>query len=695
MAFPRDEARRLRTVVLRNAQSILRARRRAEDDLRQQSEWLRGTLASIGDAVISIDVDGRVNFMNDVAQSLTLWTHALALGHPLLDVFRILNEQTRQETRNPALQALRDGTLVGLATHILIAKNGTERPIDDSAAPIRSADGRILGAVLIFRDVARRHRAERALRDSEERLRLATSAAHLGIWVWHFAEDRLIWDEQGTHEIFKLPPAAMPGQLERLRTDFLHADDRPALDAALAAVFDTQADLHFVGRFHRADGALRWIELTGRLQPTTTGDQDTIVGTVADVTERKKAEVDREALLESERAARADAERASLVKEEFLAMLSHELRTPLNAIVGWTQVLRREPPTSQTLAQGLSVIDRNARMQTQLIADLLDMSLIMSGKMRIDPERVELRVVIEAALESVRASAEAKGITIQSVLSPIAATVNGDPMRLQQVVWNLLTNAIKFTPEGGHVRVLLGQVDSDVEISVRDTGKGIQPEFLPHVFERFRQAETSTAREHRGLGLGLAIVKQLVDVHGGRVDVTSDGEGTGSTFTVHLPVASPEMTNDGLSRHSSALQFMSAQYEAPDLGGVTVLAVDDDPDARDLIGRLLRDCGARVLLAGSTNEALSTMERERLDVIVSDIAMPVRDGYSFMSAVRRMGIRTPAVALSAFARTEDRRRSLHAGFQTHVSKPVEPAELVAIVAALAHKAVGSTQARSS
>jgi PAS domain S-box-containing protein len=419
------------------------------------------------------------------------------------------------------------------------------------------------------------------------------------------------------------------------------------------------------------------------------GKVEAIAGTTRDVTERKEAEAEREALLASERAARAEAERASLVKDEFLAMLSHELRTPLNAIVGWTQVLRREPPSPQTLAQGLAVIDRNARTQAQLIADLLDMSLVMSGRMRIDPQPVELRVVIEGAIESVRATAETQGVVLESALSPIAATITGDPTRLQQVVWNLLTNAIKFTPAGGRVRVTLAQLDSEVVIAVRDTGKGISPEFLPHVFERFRQAQSSAAREHRGLGLGLAIVKQLIDLHGGRVEATSDGEGQGSTFTVRLPAGRPHSSADSPAPHLRTLPAVPVPYDAPNLEGVTVLAVDDDPDARDLVGRLLGECGARVVVAGSAQEALAAIGHEQLDVIVSDIAMPVQDGYTFMSAVRRLGIKTPAVALSAFARTEDRRRSLYAGFQTHLAKPVEPAELVGIVAALTHKPSGS------
>jgi PAS domain S-box-containing protein len=829
--------------------------RKHADDFSQQSEWLRVTLNSIGDALISIDAEGRVSALNDAAQSLTRWSQTQALRHPLPNVFRILDEHTRQEAGNPALQALRTGTPVERATHILVAKDGTEHPIDDSAAPIRSAGGHIVvGSVLIFRDVTTRYRAERALHDGEERLRLATSAAQLGQAEAN-AKFRAIFD-QGAHfaslltvegvvvdvnrlsveacgfersDVIGRPfwecgwwnrsPVVMDlvksacagaarGDLFRAETPYFLADgtgrhmlltitpvtddegrtlflspigtdttehraSQDALEASVTerlgaeqalrhsqaeserqrrvyeAILTNTPDLAYVfdldHRFIYANEVLltmwgrTWAEAIGKTclelgyeawhaarhdreidqvvatrQPVrgevpftgtfgrrvyeyifvpvlgAGGEVEAVAGTTRDVTERKKAEADREALLASERTAREDAERASLVKEEFLAMLSHELRTPLNAIVGWTQVLRREVPTPQTLSQGLAVIDRNARMQAQLIADLLDMSLIMSGKMRIDPERVELRVVVESALESVRASAEAKAITIESVLSPIAAVVNGDPMRLQQVVWNLLSNAIKFTPVGGHVRITLSQVDSHVEITVRDTGKGIGPEFLPHVFERFRQAETSTAREHRGLGLGLAIVKQLIDVHGGRVQVDSDGEGTGSTFTVHLPIARSQGTHDGLGDHSPAVHDLHVHYDPPNLGGVTVLAVDDDPDARDLIGRLLRECGARVVLAGSTSEALTAMEHERLDVIVSDIAMPVRDGYAFMTAVRRMGIRTPAVALSAFARTEDRRRSLQAGFQTHVSKPVEPAELVAIVAALAHKAVAAT-----
>lgn len=456
------------------------------------------------------------------------------------------------------------------------------------------------------------------------------------------------------------------------------------IDQVVATRQPIRGEVPFTGTFGRRVYDYIFVPVIG-----AGGTVEAIAGTTRDVTERKEAEAEREALLARERAARNEAERASLVKDEFLAMLSHELRTPLNAIVGWTQVLRREPPSPQTLAQGLAIIDRNARTQAQLIADLLDMTLVMSGRMRIDPQSVELRVVIESAIESVRASAETQGVTLETALSPISATITGDPMRLQQIVWNLLTNAIKFTPAGGRVRITLAQLDSEVAIAVRDTGKGISPEFLPHVFERFRQAQSSAAREHRGLGLGLAIVKQLVDIHGGRVEAASDGEGQGATFTVRLPAGRAQASADVPGPHLQTLPVVSVPYEPPNLEGITVLAVDDDQDARDLVGRLLGECGARVFLASSTQEALETMKHEQLDVIVSDIAMPVQDGYVFMSAVRRMGITTPAVALSAFARTEDRRRSLYAGFQTHLAKPVEPAELVGIVAALTHKPHGS------
>ena len=664
--------------------------RRAAQEALQESEQRFRLMANATPVLLWVsDPDGRcmwfnASWLNFVGRPLELetgdgWT---ANVHPE-DLDR------RRATYADAANARRPFSV----EYRLRRHDGEYRWILDNGTPRYAPDGSFVGYIGSCLDLTERLSAEQALRQSQaesERQRrvyeaILTNTPDLA-YVFDL-EHRFIYANEGLLAMWgRTFEEAIGKTCLELGYEPWHAamHDRE-IDQVVATRQPVRGEVPFTGTFGRRIYDYIFVPVLG-----ATGEVEAIAGTTRDVTERRNAEVEREALLASERAARADAERASIIKEEFLAMLSHELRTPLNAIVGWTQILRRETPTPQTLAQGLSVIDRNARMQTQLIADLLDMSLIMSGKMRIEPERVELRVAVESALESVRATAEAKEITIESVLSPIAAIVNGDSMRLQQVVWNLLSNAIKFTPVGGRVRVTLAQVESHVEIAVRDTGAGISAEFLPHVFERFRQAETSTAREHRGLGLGLAIVKQLVDVHGGRVQVESDGEGRGSTFTVQLPVAKPLEGRDALAEHSSAIQGPQIQYEAPNLGGVTVLAVDDDPDARDLIGRLLRECGARVLLAGSTNEALSTMEHERLDVIVSDIAMPVRDGYAFISTVRRMGIRTPAVALSAFARTEDRRRSLQAGFQTHVSKPVEPAELVAIVAALAHKAIGLT-----
>jgi signal transduction histidine kinase/DNA-binding response OmpR family regulator len=390
--------------------------------------------------------------------------------------------------------------------------------------------------------------------------------------------------------------------------------------------------------------------------------------------------------LDSERAARTEAERAGRMKDEFLATLSHELRTPLNAILGWTSILRRQPTGHDRVSQGLEVIERNARVQTQLISDLLDMSRIISGKMRLDVQRVELPVVIEAALEAVRPAAEAREVRLQSVLEPISEPVHGDPARLQQIVWNLLSNAVKFTPKTGRVQIVLARVNSHVEISVSDTGKGIRPEFLPHVFERFRQADSSASREHGGLGLGLSIVKQLVELHGGVVRAASDGEGKGATFTVHLPLAAVHQAATGPDRvHPRANSLSPVSGDQPDLRGVLVLVVDDEPDSREIVMRVLEDCHASVIAAGSAQEALAKLERERPDVLLSDIGMAGVDGYAFIRALRRKGNRIPAAALTAFARSEDRTRALLAGYQTHLAKPVEPSELLATVAVLAQK----------
>ncbi len=411
----------------------------------------------------------------------------------------------------------------------------------------------------------------------------------------------------------------------------------------------------------------------------------------------KRANAEKDKLLESERFARAEAERASQLKDEFLATLSHELRTPLTAILGWTQVLRRQKQEDPDISAGLSVIERNSRVQAQLVEDLLDMSRIISGKIRLDVQRVQLETVIESAYETVRPAADAKGVKIRKVLDPLAGPVSGDPNRLQQIVWNLLNNAVKFTPRGGKVDLLLERVNSHLEITVHDTGEGISPEFLPHVFDRFRQADGTTTRRHSGLGLGLSIVKHLVELHGGTVRAKSAGVGQGATFVVELPVApvlsdnnrlgSTENTRSNEPRHPAAAHPHRQEDCYPKLDGVKVLVVDDDNDARELMRHVLEECGASVLVAADAKSAFELLREHRASVLVSDIGMPHHDGYELIRWIRSLpeseGGRTPALALTAFARSEDRRRAIACGYQWHLSKPAEPAELVTIVGSLA------------
>jgi PAS domain S-box-containing protein len=436
----------------------------------------------------------------------------------------------------------------------------------------------------------------------------------------------------------------------------------------------------------RHDNTFRWHLSRARPFRDSAGQITVWFGTNTDITDQRKLADERDQLLSAERAARSEAERIGRMKDEFLATLSHELRTPLNAILGCSQLLQHDTPTRAMLGEGLEVIERNARVQTQLINDLLDMSRIISGKLRLDVQPVELASVINAAVDSVHPSAEFRQVRLHKVLDPLAGPVSGDPNRLQQIVWNLLSNAIKFTPKGGKVEVLLERVDSHVEITVSDTGQGIAPDFLPHVFDRFRQADSSTTRHQGGLGLGLAIVKQLTELHGGRITAKSRGEGFGATFSVMLPLAVARRGSERREHPTHSDGGSPLDYERLSLEGTTVLVVDDEADARELIRRLLADRRARVLVAESADRGLEILRAEKPDLILSDIGMPEKDGYEFIRTIRKLsaaeGGRTPAIALTAFARSEDRTRAMMAGYQVHLSKPVEAQELVATVGSL-------------
>jgi CheY-like chemotaxis protein/nitrogen-specific signal transduction histidine kinase len=400
--------------------------------------------------------------------------------------------------------------------------------------------------------------------------------------------------------------------------------------------------------------------------------------------------IDNARLLDQEQRARAAAEAASRAKDEFLAVLSHELRTPLNAVYGWAHMLRTGGIRGDDLTRALDVIMRNANAQVQLIDDMLDVSRIVTGKMRLDVRAVDLRAVVEAAIDVVRPTADAKGLRLQAVLDTHELGITGDPDRLQQVVWNLLINAVKFSARGGRIQVHLQRTNSHAEISVSDTGQGIGPEVLPHVFERFRQADSTSTRRHAGLGLGLALVRHLVELHGGTVEAASGGEGQGATFTVKLPIAIAR-SGEAQARPTRGRAYATAAVAAPPteskaLHGVRVVVVDDDRDGLEMIATMLRAGGAEVRTGSSAAEGLETIRGWRPDVLISDIEMPGEDGYTFIRRVRALesdAARTPAVALTAYGRVEDRLRTLSAGYSMHVPKPVDPAELAIVVANLA------------
>ena len=659
---------------------IIERIRRAEGRAEVSREQLVTTLRSIGDAVISTDAKGLVRFMNGVAQQLTGWPFEDAEGKDLREVFQIINEDSRHEVESPVTKVLREGIIVGLANHtLLISKDGKEIPIGDSGAPIKDGEGRLTGVVLVFRDVTERRQAEEAKRrlaaivESSEDAIFSKTLDGI-ITSWNKSAERLYGysaEEIVGRSVSVLAPPdrsnEIPDILERLK----RGERVEQLETKRVT----------------KDGRVLDIALT--ISPIK-DTRDRIIGasTIAhDITKRKRAEKEREELLVREKAARVEAEEANRTKDEFLATLSHELRTPLTAILGWVRLLRMKELDGATAEHALETVERNARAQAQLIEDLLDVSRVITGNLRLEMSTVELVPVIKAAMDAVEPAANAKMIKLEASLDPAAGPVSGDAARLQQVVWNLLSNAVKFTPREGRVSIRLERADSQVEIRVTDTGQGISADFLPFIFDRFRQADSSTTRQHGGLGLGLAIVRHLVELHGGTVHAESAGEGRGATIKVRLPILPLRIADFGLRNKELDEESAGPNPKSEILSGLRVLVVDDEPDARELMKAALESRGAAVITAGDTNEALETLKRRKPDVIISDIGMPGEDGYALIRHVRRLseeqGGATPAAAVSAYVGEESRQEALAAGYELYVDKPLDPEELIAVVRKLA------------
>ncbi|MEB3357268.1 MAG: PAS domain-containing protein [Synechococcales bacterium] len=540
------------------------------------------------------------------------------------------------------------------------------------AVPIRDDQGRVLRWFGTNTDITELREAETALRESEERYRCLSDSI-----------PQLVWTANGIGELLEVNQrwTDFTGlSLDQARADgweaVVHPDDIPTLTQRWGEATQRGIPYQAEGRMRRADGTYHWFLHQAIPQRNAQGQVVKWFGTATDIDAQKQLELERDRLLEQEQTAREAAERANRIKDEFLAILSHELRSPLNPILGWARLLQSRTFSAEKTAEALATIERNAKLQTQLIDDLLDVAKILRGKLSMEMAPVDLATVVTLAIDTMNAVAAAKSIALHTDLPPIGR-ISGDAVRLQQVVWNLLSNAIKFTPKGGDIDIRLEEVDDQAQLTVSDNGKGIHPNFLPYLFESFRQEDASTTRKYGGLGLGLAIVRFLVEAHRGTIVADSPGEGEGATFTVRFPLldAEPEV--------EPAEQFPVFDL---DLTGVRILAVDDEPDARELLDTVLTMSGANVLMVTSAAEVLAALESFRPDILVSDIGMPEVDGLSLIQHIRTLpaekGGAIPAIALTAYAREEEHQRAIASGFQQQVTKPLNPEQLVREVVTL-------------
>ena len=658
---------------------------RHQQSLQKSEERFRLLVEDVQDyAIFMLDPDGRFVSWNIGAQRILGYHEAEIIGRSLSCIF------TPEDIQNKRLEhtlqtALAKGRDVDDRWHV--RKDGTWFWANGVITPLRDKTGNLQGFSKILRDNTKTKQAQDALHKSEERLRLLVEKVK-DYAIFMLDTDGCVasWNI-GAESVLGYQEAEVIGQpFSRFFPPEVIERGVPEQELR-TAVAEGQAENEC---WHiRKDGIRFWAtDVTTALRDDT-GLLRGFSKVMRDITERKRVEEERAQLLVREQAARAEAELANRTKDEFLSIVSHELRTPLAAILLWAELLRAGNLDKATTAQAFEIIQRNAKLQSQMIEDLLDISRIITGNLRLSLQLVELVPVIQAAVDTVRLAAEAKGIQIQTLLNAEVEQVWGDAPRLQQVVSNLLDNAIKFTPNGGRVEVRLERRDSQAWIIVSDTGKGISSEFLPYVFDRFRQANSTSTRSGGGLGLGLAIVRHLVELHGGTVNASSLGEGRGATFTVTLPLAAifrKTIDEEQDPQINEGKLFSSL----PRLDGLRVLIVDDEADMREAIALVLKQCGAEVLAVASTGSALEAIAQaessQRPDVLLCDIGMPGEDGYTLLSKLRNLeapGGRIPSVALTAYAREEDRRQAILAGFQLHVTKPINPAELVAVVAKLA------------
>lgn len=624
------------------------------------------------------DFSGGISYANDYFLNMVGYTREeLAKGEIRWD------EMTPPEYHDLDAQVLEEARTHGSTTPFekeYIRKDNSRVPILIGGALLEESNG-IEQTIVFSLDLSERKRTQQALKQQENQLRLITNAVPVFI-SYVDAEQRYRFNNKKYEEWFGVPASEIYGKhIREFMDESVYESVRPYIEAVLSGEQVTY-EINALDK----DGISRYFEVSYVPQFNEEKAVSGFVGLISEISDRKQAEQEREQLLLREKAARTEAEAANRLKDEFLATLSHELRTPLNAMFGWTQLLTTRKFDETTTARAIETINRNTKSLKILIEDVLDVSRIITGKLNLKVIPVELITVVDAALDTVRPAAEAKEIRLENISDSSVALVLGDANRLQQIVWNLVSNAIKFTPHGGRVDVQIVEIDSYVQIWVRDTGEGIAADFLPYVFERFRQADSSSTRSHGGLGLGLAIVRHLVELHGGTVRAESPGIGQGATFIVTLPLK-PPLKPTTPEQLSPTTTHEIAENCLPILQGLRVLVVDDEVDARELIKAMLEPLGVQVMAAASAIEALVALQTFQPDVLLSDIGMPGENGYALIRQLRALeqeqGGRIPAVALTAYARAEDRTQALLAGFQLHVSKPVNQAELAAVVANLA------------